>query len=186
MTAAVEDSAALDEMFAVIEGMNVPGDYRAEIIEGEIVLNPQRKVHATIIRRLNRALEDAYGVDANILWDVRIDFPGVLNGYVPDVTLVKDGAEEDENGNHSYRDVEMVAEVVSRGSRRDDYDAKLVTYARAGVPTYVIADPKRGFVHVHHAPKGDEYDDVSTYAFGTAFGLPGTDVVIDTSNWPRD
>ncbi|MFE7118612.1 Uma2 family endonuclease [Streptomyces sp. NPDC057654] len=186
MTAAVEDSAALDEMFAVIEGMNVPGDYRAEIIEGEIVLNPQRKVHSRIIQLLTVTLMDALGRNANILWDVRVDFPGVLNGYVPDVALVKEGAEEDDNGNHSYRDVEMVAEVVSRGSRRDDYDAKLVTYARAGVPTYVIADPKRGFVHVHHMPKGDEYDDVSTYAFGVAFDLPGTGITIETTDWPRD
>ncbi|MEU7043985.1 Uma2 family endonuclease [Streptomyces varsoviensis] len=182
---AAENTAALDRMFAAIDAMNVPPGYRVEIVGGQIVLNEHRAVHSTIIRRLVGAVADARGHDANVLWDVRIDFPGDLNGYAPDVALVRDGAEEDENGNHGYRDVEMVAEVVSRGSRRDDYDAKLVTYARAGVPTYVIADPKRGFVHVHHEPNGDEYDDVSTYAFGTAFGLPGTDIVVDTSDWPR-
>ncbi|MDT3396101.1 Uma2 family endonuclease [Streptomyces sp. B1866] len=185
MTTAV-DSAALDEMFAAIERMNVPADYRVEIVEGEIVMNPQRKVHSVIIRKLTQSLEDAFGRDATILWDVRIDFPGVLNGYVPDVAYIAEGAEEDEHGNHDYRDVQLIAEVVSRGSRRDDYDAKLKVYAEAGVPTYVIADPKTGLVHVFHAPRDGVYTDESTYTFGTKFTLPFPDVTIDTAKWPRD
>ncbi|MFI1256009.1 Uma2 family endonuclease [Streptomyces netropsis] len=180
------DSAELDEMFADISRMNVPAGYRVEIIEGEIVLNPQRKVHATIIRRLNRALEEARGSEANILWDVRIDFPGVLNGYAPDVALVKDDAEEDDEGRHDYRDVEFVAEVVSRGSRRDDYDAKLTVYAESGVPTYVIADPKKATVHVFSEPRDGAYADVTTYTFGEKFTLPFPEITIDTAGWPRD
>ncbi|TVL93536.1 hypothetical protein CD790_00215 [Streptomyces sp. SAJ15] len=183
--AMVMDSARLDEMFDLIEAMNVPAGYRAEVIEGEIVMNPQRFVHSTIIRRINRSLEDVCGLEANILWDVRIDFPGALNGYCPDVALLADDAKEDENGGWDYRDVRLVAEVVSRGSRRDDYDAKLKVYAAAGVPTYVIADPKTGYVHVHHAPQNGEYTDVSTYAFGTKFPLPFPEATIDTTNWPR-
>lgn len=180
------DTAELDEMFADIEAMNVPDDYRAEIIEGEIVLNPQRKVHSTVIRLFTRSLEDALGRDANILWDVRIDFPGTLNGYAPDIALVADGAEEDERGRHDYRDVRLVAEVVSHGSRRDDYEAKLTVYAESGVPTYVIADPKTGYAHVHHAPRNGRYTDVATYAFGTEFTLPAPAVTVVTEGWPRD
>lgn len=184
--AAVRDSAELDAMFDEIENLNLPADYRVEIIEGEIVMNPQRKVHSTIIRLLSRALEDAFGLTANILWDVRIDFPGVLNGYVPDVALVREGAEEDDKGNHDYRDVEFIAEVVSKGSRRDDYTAKLSVYAAAGVPTYLIADPMTGLVHVYREPRGDKYVDQAGYAFGATFTLAHPKVVIDTSLWPRD
>ncbi|MEV0279409.1 Uma2 family endonuclease [Streptomyces sp. NPDC050610] len=185
MTAA-ENTAVLDEMFAAIDAMNVPPGYRVEIIEGQIVLNEHRAVHSTIIRRIVRAVADARGHDANILWDVRVDFPGALNGYAPDVALVRDGAEEDENGSHSYRDVELVAEVVSRGSRRDDYDAKLRTYALAGVPTYVIADPKTAHVSVHHAPKDGAYGEVATYAFGADVVLSAAGITIETTDWPRD
>ncbi|MGR8009042.1 Uma2 family endonuclease [Streptomyces hypolithicus] len=182
------DTAVLDEMFALIDAMNVPAGYRAEIIEGEIVLNPQRKAHSTIIRLFTRSLEDALGRDANILWDVRIDFPGALNGFAPDVALIAEGAGEDERGRHGYRDVQLVVEVVSASSRRDDYDAKLAVYAAAEVPTYVIVDPKTGFAHVHHAPKDGAYDGAraATYAFGTPFTLPGTDIAVDTAGWPRD
>lgn len=184
--AAVRDSAELDAMFEEIEHLNLPADYRVEIIEGEILINPQRKVHATIIRLLTRALEDTLGRKANILWDVRVDFPGHLNGFAPDVALVKEGAEEDDAGNHDYRDVEFVAEVVSRGSRRADYEAKLNVYAVAGVPTYLIADPMSGAVHVYHDPREGRYVDEVVYMFGSTFTLPHPKVTIDTSNWPRD
>ncbi|WP_338931615.1 Uma2 family endonuclease [Streptomyces netropsis] len=180
------DSAELDEMFADISRMNVPAGYRVEIIEGEIVLNPQCKVHSRIIQLLTLSLMDARGRDANVLWDVRIDFPGCLNGYVPDVALVKDDAEEDDDGRHDFRDVEFVAEVVSRSSRRDDFDAKLKVYAGSGVPTYLIADPKTGVVHVFHAPQNGVYSDETTYTFGNEFTLPSPELTIDTSDWPFD
>ncbi|WP_212764772.1 hypothetical protein [Streptomyces sp. I05A-00742] len=54
----VECSAELSEMFELIEAMGVPAGYRVEIIEGAIVLNQHRKVHAVIIRELTRALGD--------------------------------------------------------------------------------------------------------------------------------
>ncbi|MCC3773599.1 Uma2 family endonuclease [Streptomyces sp. UNOB3_S3] len=184
--AAVRDSAELDAMFDEIENLNLPADYRVEIIEGEIVMNPQRKVHARIIQLLTMSLADTLGRNANVLWDVRVDFPGHLNGFAPDVALVKEGAEEDDAGNHDYRDVEFVAEVVSRGSRRADYEAKLNVYAVAGVPTYLIVDPKSGLVHVHHDPREGTYIDEVVYTFGSTFTLPHPKAAIDTSLWPRD
>ncbi|GHF56365.1 hypothetical protein GCM10010218_42120 [Streptomyces mashuensis] len=185
--ATVEDTAQLDEMFALIEGMNVPAGYRAEIIEGEIVLNPQRDVHSMIIRLLSRDLEAVRGVaDPGILWDVRIDFPGHLNGYAPDVALVRVGAQKNEKGLYQYQDLELVAEVVSPSSRRDDFGAKLTTYAVAGVPTYLIADPRTGLAHVFHAPRGDRYTDEVTYTFTSKFTLPAPEIAVDTTHWPRD
>ncbi|MFI9203775.1 Uma2 family endonuclease [Streptomyces sp. NPDC053048] len=185
--ATVEDSAKLDEMFALIDAMNVPAGYRAEIIEGEIVLNPQRDVHSMIIRLFTRALEDARGMDyPGILWDVRVDFPGCLNGFAPDVALVREGAKKTEKGLYRYQDLELVAEVVSRSSRRDDFGSKLKTYAVAEVPTYLIADPKTGLVHVFHAPRDGEYTDETTYTFTSKFTLPFPEIVVDTTSWPRD
>ncbi|MEU1826227.1 Uma2 family endonuclease [Streptomyces abikoensis] len=184
---AVKGSTELDEMFDLIEAMNVPQGYRAEIIEGEIVLNPQRETHSTIIRLLTRSLEDARGRDyPGILWDVRVDFPGCLNGFAPDVALVREGAQKNEKDLYRYQDLDLVAEVVSRSSRRDDFGAKLKTYAMAGVPTYLIADPKTGLVHVYHAPADDEYTDETTYTFKSEFTLPYPEILIDTSLWPRD
>jgi Uma2 family endonuclease len=179
-------STTLDEMFELIESMHVPAGYRAEIIEGEIVMNPQRATHSTIIRMLTRDLEAARGQTAPILWDVRVDFPGTLNGFVPDVSLATQDAKATPNGGYEYKDIEFVAEVVSHSSRRDDYGIKLQTYAATKIPVYLLADPKLGYVHVHSAPRGDVYTDVDTYAFGQAFTLPVSQIRIDTANWPRD
>lgn len=179
-------STTLDEMFELIEAMNVPEDYRAEIIEGEIVLNPQRATHATIIRLLADDLAKARGRMAPILWDVRIDFPGTLNGFAPDLALAAPEAKALPNGSYRYQDIELVAEVVSQSSRRDDYGAKLEVYASAGAPVYLLADPKLGFTHVNFQPKKGAYSDVLTYAFGQVFTLPGSGIRIDTTDWPRD
>ncbi|MEU1309860.1 Uma2 family endonuclease [Streptomyces cinnamoneus] len=183
---AVRDSARLDEMFVAIEHMNLPPGFRVEIVEGAVVLNEHRAVHSRIVRELVMTMDRTLGREANIIWNARVDFPGALNGYVPDVALLREGAEEDEAGNHDYRDVEFVAEVVSQGSRRIDHGIKRDVYALAGVPTYLIADPMSGLVHVYHQPREGAYIDEAGYVFGAKFTLPYPGVTIDTSDWPRD
>lgn len=176
---------SLDDLFGIVERMNIPAGFRAEIINGAIVINPHGQVHWTIIRRMTRTIEDARGMDAIILSDVRLDLPGVDNGFAPDVYLVSAGAVADEKGRFSYRDVELVAEVVSESSRRDDYGAKLKTYALAGIPEYLIIDPKTGLVWVRSKPKDGEYSDEATYPFGVRFTLPVSGIDVDSSSWPR-
>jgi Uma2 family endonuclease len=178
-------ATTLDEMFDLVESMHVPEGYHAEIIEGKIVVSPQRDVHWSIIRLFTRVLEDAFGLDAKILSDVRIDFPGVLNGYAPDVALLRDGAQKTGRA-YDYRDVRLVVEVVSQSSRRDDYGAKLETYAQAGVATYVIADPLTGQAHVHESPEPDGYQDIRTYPFGAELAITDPALTVDTKLWPRD
>lgn len=178
-------STTLDEMFDLVESMNVPEGYHAEIIEGQIVVSPQRETHWSIIMLFTQTLLGVFGTGAKILSDVRVDFPGVLNGYAPDVALLNDDAKK--NGkSYSYRDVRLVAEVVSRDSRRNDYGAKLDTYAQAGVPAYVIADPLTGLSHVHERPEGLEYTDVRTYPFGAELVITEPALTVETKLWPRD
>ncbi|WP_052424456.1 hypothetical protein [Streptomyces fulvoviolaceus] len=47
--------------------------------------------------------------------DVRIDYPGHLNGLASDVTLLAEGAEKMPGGLWHYQDVRFVAEVISKG-----------------------------------------------------------------------
>jgi Uma2 family endonuclease len=126
-----------------------------------------------------------------ILSDVRIDFPGFLNGFAPDLALVVEGAQSTvgENGEHryQYQDVEITAEVVSKSSRRTDYEVKRTTYAGAGVPVYVIADPIKALVTVYSEPKDGVYQMINTHHFGTKFTVPHDEgIAVDTTDWPRD
>ncbi|MER7793721.1 Uma2 family endonuclease [Streptomyces sp. NPDC097640] len=180
--------ARLDDMFELLERMPVPEGYKVEIVEGVIHMSPQRRTHWKIIRRVMQQLEDRFGRDADIDVDVRIDFPGYLNGFCPDLAKIAEGAVPDERGNMSYRDVEFVLEVISRGTGRNDYGPKRDTYAVAGVPVYLIADPYQRQCHVFTEPKGDEYRSQRTVDFGEPIDLTGTvvDLVISTEHFPHD
>src|SRR3989442_10458719 len=135
------DEPSLDDLFEMLDRMPVPEGFKAEIVEGGIFMSPQRWAHFQIIRKVLRQLEHRFGEDSAIGSDVRIDFPGYLNGFCPDLVKLADGAELDEKGHCSYRDIEFVLEVISRGTGMNDYGAKKEVYAKAGVPIYLIVDP---------------------------------------------
>ncbi|WP_330282684.1 Uma2 family endonuclease [Streptomyces sp. NBC_00588] len=92
------DTQRLDEWFERLERMPVPEGFRVEIVGGNVFITPQRDTHWGIILRIVRAVEDRFGMDVNVLSDVRIDFPGHQNGFCPDVALLKDSAQKDATG----------------------------------------------------------------------------------------
>ncbi|WP_405685646.1 Uma2 family endonuclease [Streptomyces sp. NBC_01387] len=184
--AGTSDERTLDMMFEWLEP--TPEGIRVEIVEGNIFTSPQPDAHWQIIRRIVRALEDEFGMGVQVTSDVRIDFPGHLNGFAPDVAKLCDGAEKDEKGRWRYQDIEFVAEVVSKNTAANDYGPKPATYATAGVPVYLIADPCTGKWHLHTLPKDDGYHGLVTFDFGYPVDLTATVVglTLETDDFPRD
>ena len=174
----------LDEMF---EQMSVPEGYKAEIVEGAIYMSPQRDTHWEIILDIIEQLRSKYP-RKRLKSDVRIDYPGNLNGFATDVTLLAEGAVKTDSGNWRYEDVQFVAEVISKSTGANDYGPKLATYATAQVPVYLIADPYQGRCHLYTQPKGDEYASETTVVFGTDIDLTCTPVglTLTTGEFPRD
>ncbi|MGW4562170.1 Uma2 family endonuclease [Streptomyces sp. NPDC004561] len=183
-----DNPITLDEFFERFEKMPVPEGYKLEIVEGTVYMTPQRDIHWAIIRRIVRAFEDEFGMDVNVLSDVRIDFPGILNGYAPDVAKVREGADKNAKGLWCHRDVEFVAEVISKGTAANDYGPKKAAYANAEVPVYVIADPYKGMCFVYTQPKEGDYVTRTKVEFGNDIDLTGTvvDLVLRTGDFPRD
>jgi Uma2 family endonuclease len=182
------DELSLDELFDWLERSHVPEGYKVEVVEGAVFMSPQRTVHWRIIRRIVRALEDRFGMDVNVLSDVRIDFPGEGNGFAPDVVKLVEGAEMRPQGGWRHQDVEFVAEVISRDTARNDYGPKKLAYATAGVPVYLIADPYAGRCHVFTEPKDGDYLAELTVSFGKELDLTDTVVglTLKTDEFPRD
>lgn len=182
------DGFSLDDFFDRLERMPVPEGYKTDVVEGAIHMSPQRDTHWEIIRRIVRALEDAFGMGVRVKSDVRIDFPGHLNGFAPDVAKLRDEAVMDAHGRWRHQDVEFVAEVISKGTAANDYGPKKAAYATAGVPVYLIVDPYTGRCHLHTQPKGDEYTSELIVAFGGELDLTGTPVALTlaTEDFPRD
>ncbi|MFI1765447.1 Uma2 family endonuclease [Streptomyces sp. NPDC020800] len=183
-----DNPITLDELFERLERMPVPEGYKVEIVEGTVFMSPQRDTHWKIIRRIVRALEDKFGMDVNVLSDVRIDFPGILNGYAPDVAKICDGAEKNAKGLWRHQDLEFVAEVISQGTAANDYGPKKTAYATAEVPVYVIADPYQRRCHLYTQPKEGDYEIETTVPFGSGLDLTNTVVglTLKTDDFPRD
>ncbi|MFF7881944.1 Uma2 family endonuclease [Streptomyces sp. NPDC007896] len=174
----------LDELFAQ---MIVPEGFKAEIVEGAIYMSPQRDVHWETILLIVEMLRDHFKRRAKVLSDVRVDFPGHLNGFCPDVAKLRDGSEKDAEGRWRYQDVEFIAEVISKDTARNDYGPKKTAYALAEVPVYLIADPYQGRCHVYTQPKDGEYVTETTVSFGGDVDLTATlGLTLKTDEFPRD
>ncbi|MEV7087607.1 Uma2 family endonuclease [Streptomyces sp. NPDC093085] len=178
----------LDTMFSALEKMPVPEGMKVEIVEGNIFMSPQRQVHWEIIRRIVRALEDRFGMDVTVASDVRIDFPGLLNGFCPDVAKLAADARPNTAGRWRPEDVEFIAEVISKGTAANDYGPKKTAYAAAGVPVYFIVDPYVARCHLYTDLKDGEYTTEVITKFGTAIDITTNNLglTLATDKFPRD
>ncbi|MFF3258904.1 Uma2 family endonuclease [Streptomyces sp. NPDC002932] len=179
------DERTLDMMFEWLEP--TPEGFKVEIVEGNIYMSPQRDTHWEIILDIVEQLRTRYA-RKQLKSDVRIDFPGRLNGFASDVVALADGAEKDAKDHWRHQDIEFVAEVISKQTAANDYGSKMATYATAGVPVYVIVDPYTGKWHLHTLPKDDEYRAVLSFDFGNPIDLTATVVglTLETGGFPRD
>ncbi|MBL3667493.1 Uma2 family endonuclease [Streptomyces sp. M2CJ-2] len=177
----------LDMMFEWLEKAPVPEEYKTEIVGGHIFLTPHRDTHWEIIANIYDRLRAEYP-RKRVKSDVRIDYPGYLNGFASDVTLLAEGADKNAKGLWSCEDVEFVAEVISKKTGADDYGSKKDAYATAGVPVYLIVDPYTGEWHLYTLPKDGAYRGAVRLPSGEEVDLTGTVVglVLKTDEFPRD
>ncbi|MGW1027361.1 Uma2 family endonuclease [Streptomyces sp. NPDC002577] len=182
-----DDEIALDDMFARLEKMPVPEGYKVEIVEGTVFMSPQRDTHWEIIADIYEQLRTKYP-RKRVKSDVRIDYPGHLNGFATDVTVMAEGAARNEEGHWRYQDVEFAAEVISKGTAANDYGPKKTAYAVAEVPVYLVADPYQGKCHLYSQPKDGDYVSELTVTFGGEIDLTNTVVglTLKTDEFPRD
>ncbi|MEE4595249.1 Uma2 family endonuclease [Streptomyces sp. DSM 41524] len=179
------DELTLDAIFEWLE--NVPEGIKVEIVEGNIFTSPQRDTRWDITLDVIEQLRTQYP-RKRIKSDVRIDYPGYLNGFATDVTLLAEGAVMNDKGLWLCQDVEFVAEVISRSTKGNDYGPKKTAYATAEVPVYLIADPYTGQCHLFTQPKAGDYLTTLTVPFGAELDLTNTVVglTLKTDEFPRD
>ncbi|MGA5314702.1 Uma2 family endonuclease [Streptomyces pseudogriseolus] len=180
------DELTLDMMFEWLEKMPVPEGYKAEIVGGHVFMTPQRDTHWDIIADIYDQLR-AENPRKRLKSDVRIDYPGHLNGFASDVTLLAEGAAKNDKGRWRCEDVVFVAEVISQKTADNGYGPKKDAYATAGVPVYLIVDPYTAEWHLHTLPQDGVYHAVVSFPFGQEVDLTRTAVglVLKTDEFPR-
>lgn len=181
------DELTLDMMFEWLERMPVPEGYKVEIVEGTIYMSPQRDTHWDTIYDILDQLRPRYS-RRQLKSDVRIDYPGDLNGFASDVIALAEGATKNDKGRWRTQDVEFVGEVISKGTAANDYGPKKAAYATAEVPVYLIVDPYTAQCHLHLMPKDGKYHVETTLDFGVDVDLTDTPVglTLTTGEFPRD
>ncbi|MEX2983628.1 Uma2 family endonuclease [Streptomyces sp. C36] len=184
---AESDELSLDMLFDWLERMPVPEGYKVEIVEGAIYMSPQRDNHWDIILNIVEQLRTKYP-RTRVKSDVRIDFPGHLNGFASDVALLKESASKDAKGRWQYQDVEFIAEVISKDTAKNDYGPKKDAYAAAGVAVYLIVDPYEGTCHLYTDPKDGSYRLSPAIKFGDPIDLTDTLVglTVTTDEFSRE
>ncbi|MEU6275113.1 Uma2 family endonuclease [Streptomyces populi] len=182
-----DNPITLDSLFERLEKMPVPEGYKVEIVEGTISMSPQRDAHWEIIAALYDQLRTRYPRQ-RVKSDVRIDYPGRLNGFATDLTVIAEGAEKTAGGQWRHEDVEFAAEVISKGTATNDYGPKRTAYATAEVAVYLIVDPYQGKCHLFTQPKDGDYTTETIVEFGTDVDTTTTplELTLKTDEFPRD
>nr|WP_269781600.1 Uma2 family endonuclease [Nocardia bovistercoris] len=157
-----------------------PEGFRAELIEGEIIVTPPpRGDHESIIASINRQVIKGSAVDVDFSGNkgLLLDKGGlcVKNHLIPDGVFVPVRAYRGEGSWMPVDKVLMVVEVTSTKPERDR-KSKRYCYARGGVPLYLLVDREIHSVTLFGEPGGAgdliDYRQEVRVPFGKPLDLP--------------
>jgi Uma2 family endonuclease len=179
MTAMAHEPLSQEDV--LLEGflaLDTPEGFRAELIEGEIVVTPppdgdHEKYISRIVKQVIRQSRTDMDFSGNKGLKMRSGGFCPKNHLVPDVTFAP--VERDLFGGVGSwmpcDGVAMVMEVTSTKPQADR-EAKRRCYARAGIPLYLLVDRDTTQVTVFSEPKDDDYREHCARPFGKAIALP--------------
>ncbi|AXE79385.1 Uma2 family endonuclease [Streptomyces atratus] len=185
-----EPESLLDTANSLME--QHPG-YRVEIIGGVITVAPSPDApHARVLTKIMRPFitADLDDGETEVLQGIGMWLPSGPEDYaIPDLAVVDADLDEHLVENNCYDPAvfRLVLEVTS-SNYNNDLRNKVVAYAEAKIPVYVIVDRKHGRVHVLTEPMGGGYDSHEVYAPGQTVTLPdsiGAPVTLDVDELIR-
>ncbi|WP_199819050.1 Uma2 family endonuclease [Streptomyces sp. FxanaA7] len=179
MTAMAHEPPSQEDV--LLEGflaLDTPEGFRAELIEGEIVVTPPPDgEHEKYISRIVRQVIKRSGTDMDFSGNkgliLRSGEACPKNHMVPDATFAP--LELDLFGSAGpwmpCDGVAMVVEVTSTKPKADR-EAKRRCYARSGIPFYLLADRDASQVTLFSSPEKSDYRERRTVPFGKPLSLP--------------
>ncbi|MGN2641691.1 Uma2 family endonuclease [Nocardia takedensis] len=183
MTAATTHEPPRDPAEVLLEGFHAlvtPDGFRAELIEGEIIVTPppsgdHEAIVASVVRQIiRRATVD---LDFSGNKGLLLERGGLCpsNHLIPDGVFAPVGAYAGQPAWMPVDDIVLVLEVTSAKAERDRR-GKRYCYARGGVPLYLLVDREKQAVTLFGEPGGDgdliDYRSESRVPFGKPLDLP--------------
>ncbi len=180
MTAmAHEPISQADVLLEGFLALDTPEGFRAELIEGEIVVTPppdgdHEDYIGLIVTQVIRRSRTDMQFSGNKGLKLKSGGACPKNHVIPDGTFAPTEL-------RLYRGadpwmpcdgVAMVVEVTSTKPQADR-EAKRRCYARGGVPLYLLVDRETSSITLFGDPEGDEYRERRTRPLGKPLALPG-------------
>ncbi|MBK0865681.1 Uma2 family endonuclease [Saccharopolyspora sp. HNM0986] len=186
---ALQDSS-WDELVEVFEHLDPPEGWRAEIIDGRIVMSPPpAPKHNLIADSVQRSIYPALPRDIVLFQTAGVSAPPFPGQYVPDLIAFPRDATEGESGVIPGEAALLAMEITSKGYADTGRTRKLHAYARAAIPLYLLIDrfaDRWPTVTLYSDPAEDVYRAARAVPFGKPLILPGPfDVTIETADFPR-
>ncbi len=126
---------------------SLPEGTHIQLIENNLVMSPAPKdIHQKVLDKIYRRLgnfveEKELGETRTAPYDVYLD---EFNVYQPDIIFIagENAGKINEDGLHGSPD--MIIEILSLGTAKEDKITKKIVYERCGVKEYWIVDPVTG------------------------------------------
>lgn len=155
----------------------LPEGYRVEVIEGQITVTPPPDgPHGEVLTDLLLGFSALHGGQSRVIQGMGVWLPsGPYDFAVPDLAVVDADYRSHQLENNCYDPAafRLVLEVTS-SNFANDLRAKVVVYATAQIPVYVIVDRKHQRLHVLSEPVISEYRSHRVHAPGETVTLPSS------------
>ncbi|MFI9158641.1 Uma2 family endonuclease [Kitasatospora aureofaciens] len=170
--------------------LHSPEGFRAELIEGEIIVAPPPDGdHEDYIDLLIDQVKAKSKVHMQVSGSkgLRLVSGGLCpkNHVIPDATFAPRSLRLF-RGAPSWMEPDGIAMVAEITSTKPDLDriAKRHCYARAGIPLYLLVDREKSQTSLFGKPHRDEYTEVHLAAFGEPLALPAPfELELDTKDF---
>lgn len=159
-----------DGLVEVFLDLDVPAGYRAELIEGEIVVSPPADGdHADIVAAFNKKVVRHSSAEVYASGAMGLITPH--GRFIPDSVVGPDGLFRGRDPWTTSEGVLLVAEVTSIHPEKDR-DVKRRAYAAAEIPLYLLCDRTAREVVLYSEPRDGDYRADVRIPFGKPLDLP--------------
>ena len=178
-------AGAFEDMLRIVEELDTPHGYKAELIRGKIIVSPWSKLrHKKVMKSLRLQLQPhaPEGHDVDVA-PFLFTFPGSERGFGPDLHVADETAFDTDGRHADGAALFLVAELTSDSTKDADWLDKLDTYGRV-VPVYLVFDMQVQEVTAFWDPSSKGYRSRHSVAFGEPLRVPAPfDFELDTSGF---